>query len=119
MGSDNLQPTGKVSALVPEYELMFLIWYNLLGFQCEGGVIKSFLAVCSFLLSVDYLSNSFCIVLMRNLINLTNTKSFVPVGLLFRMIYAHIKCDCEPSPNTCKSQLSKISRDALNFNISL
>lgn len=51
--------------------------------------------------------------------NLINTKLFVSVGLLSRMIYVYIKCDCELFPNTCKSQFSKISGDALSFNNSL
>lgn len=56
---------------------------------------------------------------MRNVMNLINTKSFVSVDLLSRMIYVYIKCDCKPFPNTCKPQFSKISGNALSINNSI
>lgn len=104
MGSGNLQTTGKVSALVPEYELMFLIWYDPPGismWRWSNPVISCSLLICA--ICGLFVRFFFFIILTRNLINLT--KSFVSVGLLFRMIYAYIKCDCKPFPNTSKSQL--------------
>lgn len=50
MGSDNLQPTGKVSALVPEYELVFLIWYDpprISMWRWSNPVISCSLLICA------------------------------------------------------------------------